>query len=125
MVVAAGCETMVIFVPTFKVKEGQVEAFKKICVEGFIAKVKEGIANKAEKGCVHYHFTCSGNTFICQEAYDSAEALKAHLVNVDAEVKKALEIAEIVSAQLHGPQSELDKLTDLIKDMNAKTFAMV
>ena len=73
----ASLDTCCTLVPYFKVNEGQLEAFKALCV-------RLEAQTRKEPGCVHYAFSFDGDAAHCREAYDDAAALLAHLDNVGA-----------------------------------------
>ena len=74
-------------VPYFKVTNGNLEAFKKLC-ERFVAKASE------EPKCLYYGFCFDGDQVHCREGYEDAEGVLAHLENVGALLEEAFKIAE-------------------------------
>ncbi len=85
-------------VPYFKVADGKLAAFKALC-EQFVAKTKE------EEKVMFYGFSFDGDQAHCREGYQDADGVLAHLQNVDALLKQALEIAEITRLEVHGSVS--------------------
>jgi quinol monooxygenase YgiN len=110
-------DTLCTLVPYFKVKPGQLAAFK-AGVPAFVDRTR------SEKGCAHYAFSFDGDTAHCREGYDDAAALLAHLDNVGALLKEALKIADIVRLEVHGPAAELDKLRGPLAALNPQWFAL-
>ena len=101
--------------PYFKVRPGQLEAFK----AGMPAFVKK---TGTEAGNLFYDFTINGDEVLCREGYTDADALLAHLKNVDAELKAALTLADIARLEVHGPAAELDKLCGPLADLKPAWF---
>src|SRR5687768_14277291 len=89
--------------PYFKITTGQIASFKNLC-EQFVARTSQ------EEKCLYYGFGFNGDEAHCREGYEDAEGLLAHLDNVDDLLKKALDIAEIIRLEIHGPEEELQKL---------------
>jgi quinol monooxygenase YgiN len=110
-------DTLCTLVPYFKVKPGQLAAFK-AGVPAFVERTK------SEKGCAHYAFSFDGDSAHCREGYDDAAALLAHLDNVGALLKEALKIADIVRLEVHGPAAELDKLRGPLAALNPQWFTL-
>ncbi len=101
--------------PYFKVHPGKLDAFKAL-LPTFVEKTG------TEAGNLFYDFTISGNEVLCREAYTGAEALLAHLQNVDAPLKEALTLADISRLEVHGPAGELAKLKDPLADLKPAWF---
>jgi len=110
-------DTVCTLVPYFKVKPGQLAAFRAGVTE-FVERTK------SEKGCVHYAFSFDGDNAHCREGYDNADAMLAHLQNVDAPLKEALKIADIVRLEVHGPAAELDKLRGPLAGLKPQFFVL-
>jgi quinol monooxygenase YgiN len=110
-------DTVCTLVPYFKVKPGQLDAFR-AGVAGFVARTK------SEKGCVHYAFSFDGDTAHCREGYDDAAALLAHLDNVNALLGEALKIADITRLEVHGPAAEVDKLRAPLAGLKPQFFVL-
>ena len=110
-------DTSVTIVPYFKVNEGQMDNFKALCEE-FVALTKN------EEKCQYYGFSFNGNIAHCRESYTDAEGLLAHLKNVDATLKKALEISQLERLEIHGLKQELDKLREPLASLNATYFEL-
>ena len=104
-------------VPYFKVADGKLPAFKALC-EQFVAKTKE------EEKVMFYGFSFDGDQAHCREGYQDADGVLAHLQNVDALLKQALEIAEITRLEVHGPVAEVDKLRGPLADLNPQFFTL-
>ena len=110
-------DTLCTLVPYFKVKPGQLAAFK----AGLPAFVER---TKSEKGCAHYAFSFDGDTAHCREGYDDAAALLAHLDNVGALLQEALKIADITRLEVHGPAGEIDKLRGPMAALKPQFFVL-
>lgn len=110
-------DTVCTLVPYFKVKPGQLDAFR-AGVAGFVARTK------SEKGCVHYAFSFDGDAAHCREGYDDAAALLAHLDNVNALLGEALKIADITRLEVHGPAAEVDKLRAPLAGLKPQFFVL-
>ena len=103
--------------PYFKVSEGKMPEFKKLC-DQFIA-----ITAKEPK-CLYYGFSFSGDIAHCREAYDDAEALLTHLSNVDAVIKAALQISTMERCEVHGIAEELAKLAEPMAALSPTYFTL-
>jgi quinol monooxygenase YgiN len=110
-------DTICTLVPYFKVKPGQLAAFK----AGMPAFVER---TKSEKGCAHYAFSVDGDNVHCREGYDDAAALLAHLDNVGALLKEALKLADITRLEVHGPAGEIDKLREPLAALKPQFFVL-
>lgn len=74
--------------PYFEVHSGQMETFQ--------AALPDSVAKTAsEEGNLFYDFTINGDEVLCREGSVSAEALLAHLKNVDSHLQEALKIADL------------------------------
>ena len=104
--------------PYFKVSEGKLDEFKRLC-EQFLAAVS------TEPKCLVYGFSLSGDEVFCREAYDSAEGLLEHLANVGPLLTEALKIARITRLEVHGPQEELSKLKAPLSDFKPTWFTLL
>jgi hypothetical protein len=110
-------DTVCTLVPYFKVKPGQLAAFR-AGVSGFVERTKN------EKGCVHYAFSFDGDTAHCREGYDDAAALLAHLDNVGALLGEALKISDIARLEVHGPAAEIEKLRAPMAGLKPQFFVL-
>ncbi len=104
-------------VPYFKVADGRLVEFKALC-EQFVAKTNE------EEKVMFYGFSFDGDQAHCREGYQDADGVLAHLQNVDALLKQALEIAEITRLEVHGPAAEVDKLRGPLAELNPQFFTL-
>ena len=93
-------DTTCTLVPYFKVRAGQLAAFR-AGVPAYIERTKN------EKGCVHYAFSFDDDIAHCREGYDDAAALLVHLDNVGALLQGTLKIADIARLEVHGPAAEV------------------
>lgn len=104
--------------PTFKIKSKEN-----------VGKIKELMtkmvdASKDEKNALYYGFAWDeeSESFFCQEAYASGDAILEHLGNVTELVKQALEYADLTAFLIHGPTVEQAKYRDAVKDFNCEHF---
>jgi quinol monooxygenase YgiN len=104
-------------VPYFLIEAGQLEPFKELCSR-FVAKTSE------EEGCLYYGFSFSGNVSHCREGYTGADAVLAHLKNVQSLLEEALRISSLVRLEIHGPESELTKLRAPLAALNPEFFVL-
>lgn len=104
-------------VPYFEVNDGKLEEFKALGPK-FIALTRK------EKGVLYYAFSFSGQTAHCREGYRDADAVLAHLKNVDAPLKQALAISKLARLEVHGPASEVDKLRGPLADLKPQFFVL-
>ena len=110
-------DTCCTIVPYFKVREGQLEAFKSLC-EQFVEKTR------SEPQCLYYGFSFDGDQVYCREGYEDAQALLVHLENVGALLDEALKIAELTRLEIHGPEEELAHLREPLKDLGPQFFRL-
>eukprot|EP01025_Chloroclados_australasicus_P005847 TRINITY_DN1185_c0_g1_i2.p2 TRINITY_DN1185_c0_g1~~TRINITY_DN1185_c0_g1_i2.p2 ORF type:complete len:170 (-),score=19.67 TRINITY_DN1185_c0_g1_i2:321-830(-) len=106
-----GSAKMVELRPLFRPHTGKMEAFKILCLERFQPSVKTELDGK-EKLCLHYNFTVNEDAGLvtCREAYEGAEGLANHLENVGPPLMEALQIADLVALEVHGPEKDLLEL---------------
>ena len=100
-------------VPYFKIQDDKVDEFKALC-EKFVE------ATKNEDKVLYYGFCFDGSEVHCREAYADGDGVLAHLENVGSLLEEALKIAEITRFEMHGPEEELAKVRDALKDLNPK-----
>jgi len=103
--------------PYFKIAPGQNEAFRALARQ-FVERTR------TEPGCLCYGFSFDGDAAHCREAYQSAQALLAHLANVDDLIAESLKIAAISRIEVHGPAAELEKLRGPLADLNPQYFTL-
>lgn len=103
--------------PYFQVAPGKLDAFKAIC-ERFVARTE------TEPGCLFYGFSFDGNLVHCREAYRNAQALLAHLANVDDIIGDALKVATLARVEVHGPAAELEQLRGPLADLKPQFFEL-
>ncbi len=103
--------------PYFKVKAGQLDAFKKLC-ERFVEKAK------TESGCLYYGFAFDGDLAYCREGYVNAEDALLHQKNVGALVEEAAKLADLVRLEIHGPEAELAKLRGPLAGLKPQFFTL-
>ena len=103
--------------PYFQVHSGQMTAFKALC-EQFLAKTQ------TEPQCLYYGFSFEGDRVHCREGYEDAEGVLAHLENVGSLLEEALNIADLLRLEVHGPASELAKLREPLASINPQFFTL-
>jgi quinol monooxygenase YgiN len=101
--------------PYFEIKPGQREAVKAM-LPGFIERAA------TEPKCLYYGFTAHGDTLCCQEAYEGAEGVLAHLENVGQRLGQLLELSTMLRLEIHGRAEELRKLEGPLASMNPTYF---
>lgn len=89
--------------PYFKVPPANLPAFKALC-ERFVEQTR------SEAKCLFYGFCFDGELAYCREGYLDAEGLLAHLDHIGPLLQEALQLAEIVRLEVHGPETELARL---------------
>lgn len=103
--------------PYFKVHEGKLDSFKTLC-EKFVEMTR------SEEKCHFYGFSFDGNEAHCREGYADADGLLAHLENVDAPLKEALSMSDLVRLEIHGPDHELTKLRGPLAALQPQFFVL-
>jgi quinol monooxygenase YgiN len=103
--------------PYFKVSDGNLERFKELC-EKFVE------SSRTESKCLYYGFTFDGYQAHCREGYADAEGLLAHLNSVGPLLQEALQLAEITRLEIHGPESELQKLRTPLAALNPQFYSL-
>jgi quinol monooxygenase YgiN len=101
--------------PFFIVHPGKLDEFKALMRE-FVARAA------SEPARLFYDFTINGDEVFCRELYEDASGALAHLENVDAQLKAALNIADLIRLELHGPAAELDKLREPLAGLHPAWF---
>ena len=104
-------------VPYFKVKSGELAAFKNLCQQ-FVSK------SKNEPKCLYYGFFFDDDVAHCREGYADAEGLLKHLENVGPLLEEALKISDLTRLEIHGPEEELAKLRNPLADLKPQFFVL-
>jgi len=104
-------------VPYFEVNPGKLDEFKALGPK-FVALTSK------EAGVLYYAFSFSGQAAHCREGYVNAEAVLAHLTNVDAVLKQALSISKITRLEVHAPAAEIEKLRKPLAGLNPQYFTL-
>ncbi len=104
-------------VPYFTVPAENMEAFKKLC-EKMVEKTL------SESKCLYYGFSFNGDQVFCREGYEDAEGVLTHLDNVKLLLEEALKIAELNRLEIHGPEGELARLREPLKELNPRYFVL-
>lgn len=109
----------VTIVPYFQIKESEMDKIKSY-LDRFVDMTG------SEKSCLYYGFTICGNKMHCREGYANGEGALAHLDNVGALLKELLGsgMAELTDLQIHGPEEELAKLREPLKDLNPSYWVL-
>ena len=103
--------------PYFEVKDENLAAFKALCNQCVEQSEKE-------PGCLYYGFSFSDGAVHCREGYQDANALLTHVGNIDPLLQQMLQISTVTRLEVHGPESELAKLREPLKDTHAKFFVL-
>jgi quinol monooxygenase YgiN len=114
-------DTCVTLWPKWKAKEGKEEDFLK-SLPPFVDRVRQN-----EQGsCLFYAWVgpSEDGYVYCREGYKDAQGILQHLENVDACLKQALELADVVSVEVHGPAEELKKLQEPLASFNPNFFPL-
>ena len=104
-------------VPYFQVHEGKIEDFKILCPK-FVEKTLQ------EPKCLYYGFSFKGNIVHCREGYEDAEGILNHLANVETLLKQALNISDLIRLEIHGNETQLEKLRQPLADFNPDFFVL-
>jgi quinol monooxygenase YgiN len=107
----------VTIVPYFKVKPGELDAFKALCVQ-FVAK------SETEPKCLYYGFSFDGDHAFCREGYDGAAGALTHLDNVGLLLQEVFKIADMVRLEVHGMEEELEQLREPLAAFNPTYFTL-
>ena len=110
----AEADKCVTIVPYLQVKDGSLEAFKKIsrqCVE----------TSQAE---LFYGFTFHGNLAHVREGYADAAALLTHIQNIGPLLEQLLKLSDITRLEVHGPEKELANLRGPLARLNPDYFVL-
>ena len=110
-------DTCCTIVPYLEVQPDHLDEFRALC-ERFVAKTEE------ESDCLYYGFSFDGQVAHCREGYVNAEGLLAHIKNVGALLEEASKISKITRLEVHGPESELDKLREPLAAINPQFFTL-
>ena len=110
-------DTCCTIVPHFKVASGKLPAFKALC-EQFVAKTQ------GEERCLYYGFSFDGDEVHCREGYLDAAGLLAHLESVGPLLQQALQIAQIVRLEVHGPDDQLARLRGPLAALKPRFFTL-
>ncbi|CAE7793016.1 unnamed protein product, partial [Symbiodinium necroappetens] len=78
-------------------------------------------STKAEKGCLWYAWDRAGNKLFCNEAYEDAQAVLAHMKNLE-KLGDFNGAAKLTQIEFHGQSVELEKLRTTATAVNARLF---
>lgn len=110
-------DTCCSIVPYFKVRDGKMTEFKRVC-EQLLAKTT------TENGCLYYGFSFNNHEAHCREAYTNARALLAHLENIAEPLGEALQLSELSRLEIHGPEAELKTLRPALANLKPTYFTL-
>ncbi len=110
-------DTSVSIHPYLKISDENLEAFKAIA-EDFIE------TTRGEMGCLYYGWSFINNKAFCREGYINADAVLAHLSNVEDLLERMRKLAEITQFEVHGPAQELLKLKSVLEKFNPEFFIL-
>ncbi len=113
----ASQDTCVTIVPYFKVASENLAAIKELCVKA-VAQAKE------EVGCLYYGFLFCDDEMFCREGYVNAEAALEHSGNIAPILGEMLKLSDIIRLEVHGIDSELEKLRGPFTEMNPRYFVL-
>lgn len=102
-------------VPYFQVND--MQAFKTLCNQ-FVEKTS------TEPKCLFYGFSFSGDQAHCREGYEDAAGILAHLDNVGELLQEALQVADLVRLEVHGPEHEIEQLREPLAELNPEYFVL-
>ena len=77
-----------------------------------------------EPDCLYYGFCFDDHTAHCREGYVDAPGCWRIWRNVGALLEEAFKIAEITRLEVHGPESELDKLREPLAALDPQFFTL-
>jgi len=105
--------------PYFAVKEGAMDEARP-----YLARLVE--MTRSEEACLYYGFSICGDKVHCREAYADGDGALAHLDNVGALLQEALGsgIMSLDDLQIHGPEAELAKMREPLKDLNPNYWVL-
>lgn len=103
--------------PYFRPHPGKMDAFKALA-HRFIEQTA------SETGVVYYEFSSNGTEVFCREGYVNAAAVLEHLTNVGPLLEEAMQLAELIRLEFHGPGSELDQLRDPLNHLSSQWFVL-
>ncbi len=104
-------------VPYFKINDGKLNEFKKIC-EKCVEKASQ------ESKCIYYGFSFNENQAFCREGYEDAEGLLAHIDNIGSLLEEILKVSKITCLEVHGEKDEIEKLKEPLAGLNPKYFIL-
>jgi hypothetical protein len=104
-------------VPYFRIKDGQLDAFKTIA-EQCVTRTHQ------ESGCLFYGFSFNGNEAHCREGYQDGAAALAHLENIGPLLEQLLGVAELHRLEVHGSEAELAKLREPMASFKPQFFTL-
>ncbi len=110
-------DTCCTIVPYFKVHDGKMEAFRKLC-EQLVEKSRQ------ESKCLYYGYSFNEDQAHCREGYQDGDGLLTHLEHVASLLEEALKIADIFRLEVHGPEEELAKLRKPLAHLKPQFFTL-
>ena len=110
-------DTCCTIVPYFDVQPDKFDDFKALLPK-MVAQTKE------EPLCMFYGFTIHENTVHCREGYENAEGVLTHIERIGPLLGQALDIAELIRLEIHGPAEELEKLREPLAELSPTYFTL-
>ena len=95
----------------FKVNPGKLEAFEALA-DRFVEKTRN------ESGMRAYGWSFNSDEAHCRQRYENAEGFLEHVQNVFALFQEALTLSDCTRLAIHGPDDELAKLRQPLKDID-------
>jgi len=103
--------------PYFRIHENRSDEFRRICEKLVERAIKE-------PKCLYYGFSFYGDVAHCREGFEDAEGILYHMENVSDLLEKMLEISDLISIEIHGIRTEIEKLKKPFADMNPKFYEL-
>ncbi len=103
--------------PYFRIHENKSDEFRNICNDLVERAMKE-------PRCLYYGFSFCGDVAHCREGFEGAEGILYHMENVSDLLEKMLAISDLISVEIHGARSEIEKLKEPLADMNPRFYEL-
>lgn len=110
-------DTCVSVAPYFQIHAGKLTQFQSIC-ERFVAQ------SAKEPDCLYYGFSFNDHLAHCREGFKDAQALLSHIENLAPIVTQMTEVSDLVKIEVHGIESELEKLRQPLAGLNPEYFVL-
>lgn len=75
---------------------------------------------------VFYSFAVNNkdDVAVCREGYKDGESVLAHLANIDALLKQALSMSDLIKLEVIAPPAELEKIKEALTPLGAEFFEL-